>query len=393
MNPEILTDTIQNFINANIEKSIPDLAFEKNPFPNVIWADILNQIFCKSKARTKLPTFFNCKNIFYPSKISLEQTSSEKTAAYKSNLVSGKSLIDLTGGFGVDDYYFSKKIINVYHCELNFDLHLIAEHNFRQFQVSNIQFFFGESSDILKSFDSRFDWIYIDPSRRNNVKGKVFLLDDCEPNVPVNLDLYFEKANNILIKTSPMFDIAAGLEQLKFVKEVHIVAVENEVKELLWVLEKDYHCMIAIKTINILESNSQKFQFYFQNQNCFANYSHPKKYLYEPNAAIMKSGAFDAVSVYFDVCKLHQNSQLYTNEILVEFPGRIFEIIENLEYNKNNMTIHLKDKKANLTIRNFSETVAEIRQKWKIKDGGCNYVFFTTDIDHKKRILICKKIG
>lgn len=392
MKSALLNPDVQDFINSKVDIAIAKLAFEKNPFTDVLWADILNQISCKSKAKTKLPTFFGCKNIVYPSKVSMEQTSSEKTASYKAEIISGNSIIDLTGGFGADDFYFAKRFKTVFYCEMNFDLYNIVKHNFEQLASTNINCFFGDSLEILKKIDQKFDWIYIDPSRRNDEKGKVFMLNDCEPNVPKNIDFYFEKSANIFIKTAPLLDISAGIRELIHVKEIHVVAIENEVKELLWILNKNYEVHIKIKTINFSRDKMQKFEFDFENKNQFSNFGLPQKYLYEPNAAIMKSGGFDAISAQFELLKLHQNTHLYTSLFLIEFPGRVFEILEKLEYNKPNIAKHLKNKQANITTRNFVETVAQIRDKWKIKDGGNNYCFFTTDINNKTIFLICKKL-
>ncbi len=249
----ILNPEIQTFINSNISKSISKLALQKNPFPDVDWIRILNQIEAKSKAKDKLPNWFVAKNIIYPSKISIEQTSSEKTAQYKASIVSGHSLIDLTGGFGVDDYYFAKKIKNVVHCEINLELSAVVKHNFEQLNAPNINCYPGDSLITLNTLNTKWDWIYIDPSRRNDAKGKVFLLKDCLPNVPENLDLYFNNSDAVLIKTAPLLDITAGLSELEHVKTIHIVALENEVKELLWELHKDYFGNVHIKTVNIVK--------------------------------------------------------------------------------------------------------------------------------------------
>jgi hypothetical protein len=388
----LLNANIQEFINANIDVKITKLALQKNPFPNVDWISILNQIEAKTKAKDKLPTWFATKDIIYPSKISVEQTSSEKTALYKSTLVSGDSLIDLTGGFGVDDYYFSKRINTIAHCEINPELSDLVKHNFEQLEVKNCSFYKGDSLTTLSSLNQKWDWIYIDPSRRNDAKGKVFMLKDCLPNVPENLDFYFKNSNAILIKTAPLLDISAGLSELKNVKNIHIVALDNEVKELLWELHKDYSGEITIKTINILKDKTESFDFVLNQEQRVPSYSLPQKYLYEANNAIMKSGGFDEVSNLYSINKLHRHSHLYTSENLVAFPGRIFEIQNSISYNKTEIKMHLENKKANITIRNFPDSVEVIRKKWKIKDGGNIYCFFTTDVNNNKIVLICTKI-
>ena len=392
MDINILNSKIQEFIQKYIGTSISKLALQKNPFPKVEWISILNQIEAKTKAKDKLPTWFSTNNIIYPTKISIEQTSSEKTALYKSSIVSGASLIDLTGGFGVDDYYFAKKIKIVAHCEINPDLSNLVQHNFEQLDVKNINYYSGDSSATLTSLNKKWDWMYIDPSRRNNAKGKVFMLKDCLPNVPENIDFYFKNSDSILIKTAPLLDISAGLLELKNVKNIHIVALENEVKELLWELHKGYSGAIIIKTVNIIKDKTETFEFILNEKLELPHFSLPQKYLYEPNSAIMKSGGFDEVSSFFTINKLHKFSHLYTSEGLIDFPGRIFEILHTLPYNKTEIKIHLENKQANITTRNFPDTVESIRKKWKIKDGGNVFCFFTTDENNHKIVLICTKI-
>lgn len=388
----ILKHEIQAFINANVGKSISKLALQKNPFPEVNWITILNQIEAKTKAKDKLPNWFSAENIIYPSKISIEQTSSEKTASYKASVVSGDSLIDLTGGFGVDDYYFSKKIKNVAHCEINLELSAVVKHNFEQLNVPNITCYAGDSLDSLNSLNTRWDWIYIDPSRRNDAKGKVFLLKDCLPNVPENLDFYFNNSDAILIKTAPLLDISAGLSELQHVKAIHIIAVENEVKELLWELHASFFGNTTIKTINLTKDKTDTFDFILNEDSKFPNFSLPQKYLYEPNSAIMKSGGFDEVGSFYNLNKLHKHSHLYTSADLISFPGRIFQIQNSFPYNKTEMKSFLENTQANITTRNFPDSVESIRKKWKIKDGGNLYCFFTTDENNDKIVLICTKI-
>lgn len=386
-----LRPEIQEFI---IEKTGQDgtkLALSKNPFPELDFKILLNQIAARTKSKTKLPTWFQCKDCIYPSKISIEQTSSEITAEYKLELVNGNSLIDLSGGFGVDDYYFSKKVAQVIHCEIDAELSSIVSHNFKQLQRKNIQCIVGDSSETLKNLNQKLDWIYVDPSRRNETKGKVFMLQDCLPNVPDLLEFYYNYASKILIKTAPLLDITAGLTELQNVKTIHIVAVENEVKELLWEIHQGFIGSISIITINFNKDRRETFQFQWKSDSEY-NLGLPKKYLYEPNSAILKSGGFIEVAAQFSLDKLHQHSHLYTSDDLIDFPGRIFEITTIIPYSKKEMALHLENKKMNLTLRNFPDTVENLRKKWKIKDGGNQYCFFTTDLYNNKIVLICTKI-
>lgn len=391
MNTILLSKEIQEFIHSNLNTDVSKLALQKNKFPDIEWAIILNQISVKQKCKSKLPTWFNTKNIFYPNTISIEQTSSEKTAFYKSNLVNGETIIDVTGGFGVDDYYFSKKFKSVTHCEINEELSNIGSHNFKLLGANNITCLKGDSALILQTLKKRFDWIYVDPSRRNCAKKKVFMHKDCLPNIPEMLDFYFEFTDHIIIKSSPLIDISLGIFELKHVKTLHIIAIENEVKELVWILNKTYGGEIAITTCNISKGKEEKFSFTHKKLGV-VEYSLPKKFLYEPNAAIMKSGGFDVITGEFNVYKIHRHSHLYTSEILLDFPGRIFEIETNFDYNKKNMKSFLENTKANITTRNFPENVANIRRKWNIKDGGSTFCFFTTDLNSNKIVILCKKL-
>jgi hypothetical protein len=170
------------------------------------------------------------------------------------------------------------------------------------------------------------------------------------------------------------------------------VAVDNEVKELIWELSKSFSGATTIKTINITSEKSEEFSFELNSNTQFPIYSLPKKYLYEPNSAIMKSGGFDEIGIQYQLDKLHQHSHLYTSEDKIDFPGRVFEVQEAFSYSKSEMKNFLENKKANVTIRNFPDSVEEIRKKWKIKDGGNLYCFFTTDMNNHKIVLICTKI-
>lgn len=391
MNLSILNTEVQDFINANLNEDISKLLLNGISFSEIETKDIIKQIEAKKRSKKKLPTWFNSKNIYFPNKLNIEQTSSEVTANYKANLVSGNSLIDLTGGFGVDAYYFSKRIKNVIHCEINKSLSEIVKHNYKTLNINTIECLNENGIEALKHIDRPFDWIYIDPSRRDDTKKKVFLLSECIPNIKTFQGLFLKYANNVMIKTSPLLDIKATLNDLKQIKELHVIALENEVKELLWVLERDCKTEFIIKTVNLTKQSKQEFEFSFENEsNEIAEYTGPIAYLYEPNAAILKAGAFNSVSTQLNIPKLHKHSHLYTSNTLIDFPGRRFKIEKNIPFNKK---IFAKEKisKANVTTRNFPISVGEIRKKLKIKDGGDIYLFFTTDLNNIKIILVCVK--
>ncbi|PKA84236.1 hypothetical protein ATE92_2408 [Ulvibacter sp. MAR_2010_11] len=387
MNKHILHKDVQDFI-KNYKDDITTLAFTGSPFTNITTQELIQQIESRQKAEKKLPTWYKASGIYYPPKLNIEQTSSEVTAKYKSELVSGTSLADLTGGFGVDSYFFAKTHETVTHYEINAELSAIARHNFGMQDKKNIECISGNGIDLIEG--KRFDTIYADPSRRHDTKGKVFFLADCEPNIPKNLSLLLERCNTLLLKTSPMLDITVGLNELAHVADIHIVAVENEVKELLWLLRKSFEGQPILKAINFSGKSIETFQFNW-NKTSAATYDMPKQFLYEPNAAIMKSGGFNAISEAFKLSKLHTSSHLYTGDTNIEFPGRAFTIKQVVPYSKKSMKKALTFTKANITVRNFPETVATLRKKWKIKEGGDVYLFFTTLMGDEKAMIVCRK--
>lgn len=391
MNKAILNTKIQEFINLNLNSNINALLLKGIAFSEVNTKTIIEQIEAKKRSENKLPTWFSAENIYYPNKLNIEQTSSETTAKYKSELIKGHSIIDLTGGFGVDCFYFSKQFKTITHCEINEILSELVEHNFNQLQVSNIETIKTDGIAYLKENPKTYDWIYIDPSRRHDSKGKVFFLKDCLPNVPEYLELLFKHSKSIMIKTSPLLDLSVGISELKHVKVIHVVAINNEVKELLWVLEAGFNDKIIIETINIKKEANDSFKFNLEEEKLTEpKYSLPLTYLYEPNAAILKGGAFNTISNQLGIFKLHKHSHLYTSNEVIDFPGRSFKIENIIPYNKKALK-KLAITKANITTRNLPETVQQLRKKFKISDGGNIYLFFTTDINNQKIVLITNK--
>jgi hypothetical protein len=387
-NKALLNTEVQDFI-RNFEGDTSRLAFAGSPFKNVSVQELILQIEGRKKSEKKLPTWFEAQNILFPPKLNLEQTSSEITAQYKASLVNGETLADITGGFGIDSFFFSENFSEVNHFETNEWLSEIAKHNFKALEKENINCF---SEDGLAAvLRNKYSVIYADPSRRHESKGKVFFLKDCEPNIPDTISQILNHCDVFLLKTSPMLDITIGLGELQNVFEIHIVAVENDVKELLWLLKRDTSGSIQIKTVNFTKSENQNFDFEW-NKSASATYSLPQKYLYEPNAAILKSGAFDLISEKLNLYKLQKNTHLYTSDTLIDFPGRSFLIEKVIPYSKSEIRAGLTFKKANITTRNFPESVETLRKKWKIVDGGDIYLFFVTDFDDKKQMLVCSKV-
>ncbi|MDN3593984.1 class I SAM-dependent methyltransferase [Zunongwangia endophytica] len=390
MNIELLKPEVQQFVNENLRADISALVLKGSPFPKITAAELATQIAGRKTAERKLPLWFENEHILYPPKLNLEQTSSQITAEYKASLISGKSLADLTGGFGIDSYFFSKKVEKLFYNEMNEDLAQTVKANFTALKAANIEVNVGDGLEFLRSKTPKIDWIFLDPARRDDHGGKVFRLSDCTPDVVKHLPLLFEKANRILIKTSPLLDLKLGISELKFVAEIHILAVENEVKELLWILKKDSTSAVKIITKNFSKKEDQSFETIFEEQDQ-PLYSLPENYLYEPNAAIMKSQLFGKLSNYFEVKKLHQHSHLFTSEENIDFPGRKFQITEVLAFGSKELKKKFKGKKANISTRNFPIDVLSIRKKYKIKDGGSDYLFFTTNLKEEKIVLVCEK--
>lgn len=390
---KLLQPEIQDFIYRHPEQSGAGLVLRASQFPGWPIKEVAQQLDAKQKAKHKLPTWYNTKNIIYPTPLSVEQSSSEKTAAYKSSLVSGKSLIDITGGMGVDSLAFSNVIDSITYCELNSELATISTHNFKAFKATNIRTISGNGIDILKEHPTSVDWVYIDPARRDANQNKVHFLADCEPNVVEHLQLFFTKTNNILIKTSPLLDIKQAIRDLIGVKEVHIISLQNECKEVLYILEKGYTGEPTIYTINSTNNGLDQFSFSFQKEeNAEVNLSLPKKFLYEPNSSILKAGGFKSIANKHNVFKLHMNSHLYTSDKLLEdFPGRKFKLVAESNLNKKELKKLIPEGKANITTRNYPSSVSEIRKKTNLKEGGKVYLFCTTLVNDKKTGLICRK--
>jgi 16S rRNA G966 N2-methylase RsmD len=386
----------KQFISENIDKDVHSLALQSNRFPMVDFPLAIRQINGKQKIRTKIPRFYNNENILYPAQLSLEQSSSETTALYKSSLCEGNVLVDLTGGFGVDCCFMSTHFQEVVYVERQKELCELAQHNFPTLVENHITVI-NEQTEKYLSEMKKADWIFIDPARRSSVGKKVVLLSDCEPDVSALSTLLLEKAANVMIKLSPMMDISAALLELPKTIEIHIISVENECKEILLILSNIVQKEKKVKTINFGKKNqNQIFEFEInQESNAISLFSSELgKYLYEPNAAVMKSGAFKLIGNTFSLHKLHINTHLYTSdELHSDFPGRVFEVINVWGNGKNEWKNEAKRlQKANISTRNYPISVEDLRKKLKINDGGDTYLFACTLANEQKVMVECKKI-
>ncbi|RZK42567.1 MAG: hypothetical protein EOO90_06925 [Pedobacter sp.] len=375
MNSKILSKEVQDYIEANLQADVAKIALSKPLFDGVSSAELAAQIAAKKKSAQKLPTWYKTDNIYYPALLSIEQCSSEHTAAYKAGLALGDTLIDITSGFGVDSLFFSKRMKKVTSCELNPELSSIAAHNAKKFGMDNIECKAGDGIEILKANDTNFDTLYIDPARRSG-SNKVFKLNDCTPDVTNHLNLFLKKAKRVIIKSAPLLDISVGISELKNIKEIHVVSVKNECKELIWVIDEGFigDTKVVCITLNDIEKT---FSFYLNELQVAANISNetPNGYLYEPDVALLKSGAFNLISQRFDLKKLHLHSHLYfSNELKSNFPGRVFEIQTVTTPNKLGKE---KSLQGNVIVRNFPEKAENLVKKYKIKPTHDDFIIFT----------------
>jgi len=386
---------VRAFIKAHENDDPASLVLQSAQYPNLPIKLIAAQIKARKKAKSKIPEFYQQKGIIYPPGVSLEQSSSEQTAKYKAQLTSGKSITDLTGGFGIDTYYFAKNGTAVNYVEQNEDLCRLAVHNFDQLGIKNVRVFNESAAVFLNKTNAKIDWYYLDPARRNETNQKVFRIADCSPDLRQIVPGLIGLHANILIKLSPMLDIGMALNQLTNVREVHVVSVDNECKELLFWIDPAFDGEPLIVCANVRGVDVDMFQFAVsQESETQAELSLPEKYLYEPNASIMKAGGMNSIALKYALKKLHRNSHLYTTSKPVDnFPGRGFKIIASTVLNKKKLQPYLPDWKANITIRNYPNAVNEIRAKTGLKDGGDVYLFATTLMDGSPKVLICEKVG
>lgn len=392
MNKSILNTEIQNFINDNLKTDIAKLSLRKSPFATVSSTELAMQIDSKKRSETKLPTWFKTRDIYYPPKLAIEQCSSEIAAAYKADLITGENVIDLTGGFGVDAYYFALKAANVSHCETNHDLSEISRHNSVKLNV-RINYLNTDGLSYLKESGKQFDTIYLDPSRRVANK-KVFLLKDCEPDVITNLDLLTGHCSLLMIKTAPLLDIQSGIQELKAVSSIHIISIRNECKELLFLIRKGETSadpLITCAFPGSYKNGAYTFRISEEKNYEISQYSKPLKYIYEPDAALLKAGCFKLITRDFALHKIHQHTHLYTSfELNQSFPGRIFQLKNVSEYGR--FIKENKIRKANIICRNFHSNPEELKKKLKINDGGDEYLLFCTGPENNRIVLECERI-
>ena len=368
-------------------------------YPEVDMPFAVRQIEGRQKMKHKVPLFYDTDGLLYPVRLSLEQASSQLTACYKADLCGGRTFADLTGGLGIDCYFISRRFAEATYVERQAELCEVARHNFAVLGATNVRVLQAQAEDVLRDMEP-VDCIYLDPARRSEAGRKLVLLSDCEPDVTTLAGQLLAKSACTLVKLSPMLDVSAAVRQLPGVSEVHLLAVDNECKEVLLVLRPDaVPADLLVCTANLSSKGREAQHFDFRPSEeaaAQARYAdQPGRYLYEPNAAVMKSGAYRLVSQRFNLPKLHPNTHLYTSDsLLPDFPGRAFEVVARWGHDKKARRIRLAalGGRANVAVRNYPLSAPELKKKLKLTDGGDHYLFACTLHGGDKTILECRKI-
>lgn len=407
-------DTLR-FIRQHRREDVCNLALQARRYPSVDMPAAITQISGWQIAKEKIPTWAGNENILYPAHLSLEQCSSEATARYKAEVIgnlletgrqhsekdntptSAGTFTDLTGGFGIDCAFLSSRFGHATYVERQETLCQIAAHNFPALGLNHISICHADSVRHLQEMEP-VDCIFIDPARRDGHGGKAVAIGDCEPDVAALEEQLLRKARHVLVKLSPMLDLTLAMNDLKHVRQAHIVSVGNECKELLLLLGQGESLPtddIPIHCVNFTSAPAPQTLVFTRGQEkgrACPYTSQLKSYLYEPNASVLKAGAFRSLSLLYKVEKLHPNSHLYTSDsLLPDFPGRKFRISSSCGFSKKEVKEMLAaEKKANLTVRNFPATVAELRKRLKLAEGGDTYLFATTLADERKVLVRCQ---
>ena len=421
----------RKYIEEHLNDDINKLALSKFP-DNIDKQFVIRQIQARQLLKKKLPSWSENDELLFPRRLSLEQCSSELTAKYKSaisrKVAESQSrdasmapaikhidtslhriLVDLTGGMGVDTSFLSDNFDETIYIEAQEELCELAEHNFKVLK-KNIKVVNAKAEDFLTQC-GEVDCIYLDPARRDEYGRKMVSLHDCSPDVAELQDLIFEKSNTLIVKLSPMLDIDIIKKELKNIKEIHVVAVKNECKELLVLCQQTTDNGQQTSCNNQLSAVSHQLSAVDLRENWRFNFTEEEeneavvsfadeigKYLYEPGVACMKAAPFKLLSQRFNIKKLHRNSHLYTSDELVyDFPGRIFEVINVVNFDKkakkmlSQQTTDNRQQtlsKASIAVRNFPLSADELRKQLGFKDGDDFYVFGTTMKGEKKVLVL-----
>ena len=391
-----LPEAARRYVAAHLHDDPAHLALQARRHPGLPVPELVRQIQARQKARGKLPAWADNPDLMFPPALSVEQASSARTAAFKASLVGGARLADLTGGFGADAAAFAARVGQVDYVERNPALADVVRYNFGLLGLDNVAVHTADALEFLKGTPQHFDWLYLDPARRDTAARKIFLLRDCEPDVVKLLPLLLHKADKVLLKTSPMLDIEHAVQGLAHVRRLWVVAVDNEMKEVLYELGPEPAIDPERHALNLRRDGSQQ-EFRLnraREARAVPRYAEAQQYLYEPNAAVLKAGAFRSIGTAFELLKLHQHSHLYTSDVLrADFPGRVFRVRAAERADGAALKAHLgPEARAHVTTRNFPDSVADFRRRTSIREGGEVYLFATTDLRGRPVVLVCEKV-
>lgn len=397
-----MNDATRDFVESHLNDDIRQLALKNFP-ADVDKLLVLKQIEARQTLAKKVPSWAANPNLLFPKHLSLEQCSSELTAKYKARLASqchSSTFADLTGGLGIDAFFLSENFQETYYVENQLDLCLLAENNFRVLG-RNIKVVNAEAKSFLdENSQNSYSLIFVDPARRDALNRKMVSLHDCSPDVAELQGKMLSVASNVLVKVSPMLDISLICNELQNIKEIHVVSVKNECKEILVLLERGFSGEIKTVGVNIKGENQKSSDvfscFIDDEKEAIVTYTDKiGKYLYEPNSSLMKMGAFKLVSQRFKIDKLHVNSHLYTSDIIIsDFPGRVFEVVGHSNYDKRIKKELLKDvRKASVVTRNFPLNANDLRKNLNLLESDEDFVFGTTVKGDKKTIVLCRRLN
>lgn len=389
------------FIHAHWGDDVCALALQAKKYPEVDMLEAAVQIAGRQVAERKIPSWAKVESVRYPSHLSMEQCSSELTARYKASLINGETFADLTGGLGVDCSFISQRFRKADYVERQNSLCELAVHNFAALGLRHIHVHSADGVSYLSQM-TPVDCLFLDPARRDSYGSKTVAISDCEPDIGILEPVLVEKGRKVMIKLSPMLDIAKALQVLKHITQIHIVAVHNECKELIILLEKSVEksdcigsevCIYCKQIVDNLLIPPFVFTL-SEERNAMCEYADKvETYLYEPGVTLLKAGAYRLLALRYGVKKLHPNSHLYTSDHQVDFPGRQFQVEAVSRFGKKELKTLLGGvEKANLTVRNFPASVTELRKKLKLKEGGEIYLFATTLKDEERVLIKCSKI-
>lgn len=394
-----MTPALMAFIQAHLSDDPDRLLLSASRYPEIDMPFVVAQIIARRQIKEKLPTWYQQEQLLFPAKIAAEQCSSEQTALYKQQLVTEEdTLCDLTGGLGIDSYYFSRRVKQVYYIERFPSYCEVARANMATLGARNVVVLEGDSTQWLDQLPA-IDVFYVDPARRGEGNKRMFALSDCEPDLTQLLPRLLAKAPRVIAKLSPMADLRQTLALLPTTQAIHILSVKNECKELLFVIGREpresavpIHCVHLTKQA----ASDECFVCSLEAEQQAASHlaTTLRRYLYEPNASVLKAGAFKQVACQFPVEKLQVSSHLYTSDhYLDRFPGRRFEVDEVIPFHsKSCKQLAGQSLQANVTTRNFPLTVEALRKKCRIREGGDIYLFATTGPKEEKLLIRTHKV-